>query len=325
MKILFIGGTGNISTPVSQKLITEGHALYLLNRGQRATLPGAISLPADVKNPAAVQNVLAGHTFDAVVNWIAYKSEDIERDLALFAGRAAQYVFISSASVYEKPVRHPVITEATPLHNPFWPYSQDKIRCEQRLMRAAHESGFPVTIVRPSHTYNTIWPVLLGGAEFTYASRIRRGEPIIVHGDGTALWTVTHADDFAHGFIGLLGHPAAIGQSFHITSDERLTWNDIYLAIGRALGAEPRMVHIPSDWLAAQEPSLRGPLFGDKMYSVIFDNSAVKRLVPDFVAKIPLHAGLRRTAAWFDADPARQRVNTEHEALLQRCLSAWNS
>jgi nucleoside-diphosphate-sugar epimerase len=325
MKLLFIGGTGNISGCVSRRVLAEGHDLFLLNRGLRqAALTGAHALPADIKDPASVAAALGDRTFDVVVNWIAFTPEDIERDLALFAGRTGQYVFISSASVYEKPVRHPVITEATPLINPFWAYSQKKIDAEARLQQAWADQGFPMTIVRPSHTYDTIWPVLVGGGDFTFASRIRRGLPIPVHGDGTSLWAVTHADDFAAGFVGLLGHPEALGRAFHLTSNEWLTWNRIYDTLGAVLGREPVKVHIPSDWLAHHEPSLRGPLFGDKMYSVIFDNSAVRRLVPTFAPSIPLHVGLRRTAAWFDADPIRQRINPDHEALFERVLATWD-
>jgi len=326
MKILFIGGTGNISSSASRLALAAGHDLWLLNRGLRSTvLPGAHSLPGDVKDPASLLLALGEHTFDVVVNWIAFTPEDIERDVSLFSGRTGHYVFISSASIYEKPVRHPVITEATPLHNPFWVYSQKKIQCEELLQRAWKEDSFPLTIVRPSHTYDTIWPVMIGGGDFTYADRIRRGAPIIVHGDGTSLWAVTHAEDFAVGFLGLLGHPDALGRAFHITSDERLTWNRIYQTIGEALGKEPIMVHIPSDWLAHREPSLRGPLLGDKMYSVLFDNSAVKRLVPAFNATLPLHLGIRKTTSWFDADPLRRRINPDHDALLERCLKAWTS
>lgn len=323
MKILFIGGTGNISSAASRQLIEQGHSLYLLNRGQRPALAGATALVADINDPQATRTALGGHVFDAVVNWIAYRPDDVRRDVELFQGRTGQYVFISSASVYEKPPQNPVVTEATPLLNPYWTYSQEKIHCEELLQRAFREENFPLTIVRPAHTYDTIWPILLGGAFFTYAARIRKGEPIIVHGDGTALWCATHSEDFARGFNGLLGHPGALGRAFHITSDESVTWNYIYETMGAALGTAPKLVHIPSDWLVAREPSLRGPLFGDKAHSAIFDNTAIKRMVPGFAARIPLHVGLRRTAAWFDADPARQKINPDHENLLQRCLAAW--
>jgi len=323
MKILFIGGTGNISGAASRQLLEQGHQLFHLNRGQRPSLPGATVLVADIKDPSATRTALGSHQFDVVVNWIAYKIEDVERDIAVFRGRTAHYIFISSASVYEKPPRTPFITEATPLHNPYWVYSQEKIQIEDRLQRAFRDENFPMTIVRPAHTYDTIWPIVLGGAFFTYAARIRRGDPIIVHGDGTSLWCATHSDDFARGFNGLLGHPAAIGRAFHITSHESVTWNQIYQTMGAALGREPNVVHIPSSWLIAHEPSLKGPLWGDKAHSVIFDNTAIQTLVPGFRAQIPLHIGLKRTAAWFDADPKRQQINPDHESLLQRCLAAW--
>lgn len=327
MKILFIGGTGNISTAVSRLAVEKGHELYLLNRGHRdVDLPGAHSLVADINDPAAVEKALEGHTFDCVVNWIAFKPAEIERDLRLFSGLTGQYIFISSASAYQKPPTIPFIREDTPLVNPFWDYSRDKIACEDRLMQAHRESGFPVTIVRPSLTYDTVWPVAIGSwDDFTLIDRIRRGGKIIVHGDGTSLWTVTHADDFAKGFVPLMGHPQALGQAFHITSDEVLTWNQIYTIVAEAAGAEPKLVHIPSDFIAAIDPWQRGNLHGDKANSAIFDNSKLRRLVPDFAATIPFHIGARRTLAWFEAKPERQRIVAETNALMDRIIATYES
>ena len=244
MKVLFIGGTGCISAAVSRMAIAEGFELYLLNRGLRtAGLPGSHSLTADVHSPSDVRAALRGLEFDAVVDWIAYTPDDIERDLELFGGRVGQYVFISSASVYEKPPRHYLITESTPLRNPFWQYAQDKIACEERLMRAYRDDGFPVTIVRPSMTYDANLPIAVGGwGTYTLADRLVRGRPIIVHGDGSSLWVVTHADDLGRGLLGLLGNERAVGEAFHITSDEVLTWNQIYQAIAEGLGVEADIV-----------------------------------------------------------------------------------
>ena len=299
--------------------------LFLLNRGMRPTdLTGATVLHGDMTKPDTLTAILAGHHWDAVVNWIAFTERDIERDIALFRGRTGQYVFISSASVYQKPPVHPVITESTPLSNPYWEYSRNKIACEERLNRACRDEGFPVTIVRPSLTYDTVIPVALGGwTEYTIIDRMKKGKPVIIHGDGTSLWTVTHAEDFAKGFAGLLGHQQATGHAFHITSDEILTWNQIYRAVADAAGYELRAVHIPSDFIVQCDGSLKGTLLGDKALSAIFDNSKIKRFVPDFVATIPFRRGIERTLEWFRADPARQGVNRDTDALMDRILRAY--
>ncbi len=325
MKILFIGGTGKISTAVSRLAVERGLDLYHLNRGQRGvTIPGVTTLTGDISRPAEVARVLEGHYFDAVVDWIAFTEPDIERDLALFRGKTGQFVFISSASAYQKPPASPVITESTPLYNPFWQYSRDKIACEDRLMRAYREEGFPITIVRPSHTYDTNLPIAIGGWDtYTLPDRLLRGAPVVVHGDGTSLWVVTHSKDFAKAFVPLLGHPQAIGQAYHITSDQVLTWNQITQTLAAALGVEAKIVHIPSEFIARLEPDLGAGLLGDKMHSVIFDNSKIKRLVPDFVASIPFHIGVRETLAWYQADPARLRVDEAVNAQIDRLIAAF--
>jgi len=286
--------------------------------------PGSRSLTADARQPEEVQAALQGLQFDVVVNWIAYTPEDIERDLALFQGRVKQYIFISSASVYQKPPAHYLITEATPLHNPYWDYSRNKIACEARLMRAHAEAEFPVTIVRPSHTYDLNLPVAIGGGAFyTVADRLKKGRPIIVHGDGTSLWVVTHAEDFARGFLELVGNCKAIGHAFHITSDEVLTWDQIYQTIAEGLSVEANIVHIPSDFIARVEPELAGTLLGDKMWSAVFDNSKIKSFVPGFKAIIPFRDGIRRTLAWFEADERRQRVDAAAEEKIEHILKAY--
>jgi len=325
MKMLFIGGTGKISTTVSQQAIARGFELYLLNRGQQQTNPpGSHSLTVDINQPDAVRAALRDLQFDAVVDWIAFTPKHIERDLALFKDRTKQFVFISTASVYEKPPTQRLITEATPLRNPFWEYSRNKIACEELLMRAYRETNFPVTIVRPSFTYNYYFPVAVGGFGcYTLADRLKKGRPVIVHDDGTSLWVMTHAEDFGRGFLGLIGNPRAIGQAFHITSDEVLTWDQIYQTIAEALGVKADIVHIPSDFIVRVAPQLTGNLLGDKTWSTVFDNSKIKSVVPDFQAVIPFQEGMRRTAAWFDADEKRKRVDESVNNEMDQILKAY--
>ena len=325
MRVLFVGGTGFISAAVSRQAIAKGLDLYLLNRGLRNSAPaGSHSLIADIRRPEDVRAALEGLQFDVVVNWIAYTPADIERDLALFKGRIEQYIFISSAAAYQKPPAHYLITEVTPLQNPFWDYARNKIACEERLLRARDEEGFPATIVRPSHTYETNFPVAIGGGgSYTIAERLKKGRPIIVHGDGTSLWVVTHAEDFARGFMGLLGNREAIGQAFHITSDEVQTWERIYRTIAEALGVEANIVHIPSDFIARVAPRLEGTLLGDKMWSTVFDNSKIKVFVPEFEATITFREGIRSTLKWFDEDERRQRVDEAVNEEMDHILSSY--
>ncbi len=325
MNVLFIGGTGNISAAVSRLAVVRGINLYLLNRGQtQAEISGAHTIMGDIHQPESVEKALRGLTFDAVVNWIAFVPADIERDLMLFRSKTKQYVFISSASAYQKPPVHPVITESTPLYNPYWEYSRNKIACEDRLVAAYRAEDFPITIVRPSLTYDTHFPIAIGGwGCYTLADRLLRGQKIIVHGDGSSLWTVTHAEDFAKGFVGLLGHPQAIGQAIHITSDELLTWNQIYGTLADALGVEAHIIHIPSDFIAQINPGIGAGLIGDKAWSVIFDNTKIKTLVPEFKATISFHQGIRQTLAWFDADERRKRINAEVNQAVDAIIAAY--
>lgn len=325
MRILFIGGTGFISAAVSRLAVAEGIELFVLNRGLKGAPPsGSHSLTADIHKPEEVRAALRGLRFDAVVNWIAYMPDDIERDLSLFKGRVGQYVFISSAAAYQKPPAHYLITEETPLVNPFWDYARGKIACEERLMRAYVEEDFPATIVRPSYTYETNFPAAVGGGgSYTLADRMKKGLPIIVHGDGTSLWTLTHAEDFARGFLGLLGNTEAIGQAFHITSDEVLTWEQIYQSIAEALGVEANVVHVPSDFITSVVPRLAGTLHGDKKWSAVFDNSKIKKFVPGFRAVIPFRDGIRRTLAWFEMDERRLRVDESLREEMDKILSAY--
>jgi nucleoside-diphosphate-sugar epimerase len=328
MRALFIGGTGIISTACTELALARGVEVTLLNRGRRAAnLPaGARVINADMEDRAAVTRALAGESFDAVVDWIAFEPAHVERDLELFRGRARQYIFISSASAYQKPVGHYLITESTPLANPYWSYSQQKIACEERLMRAYREEGFPVTIVRPSHTYGESQITLAVNSwakSYTAVDRMRRGKPVIVPGDGSSLWVITHNTDFAKGLVGLLAREQAIGHAFHITSDEVMTWDQWYRLTAEAAGVEPKLLHIASDFIAACIPDARGGLLGDKAASVVFDNTKIKRLVPDYCATVPFTQGIRRTIAWFDADPARRQVDDEANARWDKLIEAY--
>lgn len=326
MKVLFIGGTGNISTSVSQAASANHIELFHLNRGSKQ-MDGITSLQADIRDVEAVKAVLKSHTWDCVVDWIAFTPDEVERDFQLFRGKTRQYIFISSASAYQKPLLLPVITESTPLKNPFWDYSRNKIACEDLLTRHYREDDFPVTIVRPSHTYRNIIPATLGGsAEYTVIDRIRKGLPIVVHGDGTSLWTLTHADDFAKAFIGLMGNDYAIGEAFHITSDEALSWDRIHTYLAEAVGCEATIVHATSEAIADVAdaegfPALRGSLLGDKAYPALFDNSKIKRFVPSFRASIPFAQGIRETIAWFEADPKRMVINEKTNRLIDRLVA----
>jgi nucleoside-diphosphate-sugar epimerase len=256
-----------------------------------------------------------------VVDWIAFSEEDIERDIALFRGSTKQFIFISSASAYRKPPPQPVITESSPLANPHWEYSRKKIACEELLHRAHRDEGFPATIIRPSHTYDTVIPVPIGGwTEYTIIDRLRAGRKIIIHDRGTSLWTMTHAEDFAKGLVGLIGLEAAIGEDFHITSDEVLTWNQVYGAIAEAAGCVANVAYVPTTAIVECEPSLAGTLMGDKALDTVFDNSKIKRFVPAFAATIPFREGIRRTVAWFEADPKRQIVNFETHEKMDRII-----
>jgi nucleoside-diphosphate-sugar epimerase len=325
VRVLFIGGTGNISTSVSRACVARGIDLHLLTRGNRQVpLPGVTFIKGDINKRDEVAAIVRKGRWDSIVNWIVFTKEEIERDIELFRGMTDQYVFISSASAYQKPPVHPVITESTPLCNPFWEYSRNKIACEERLNKAYREEGFPITIVRPSHTYDNVLPVAIGGwTEYTLIERIKTQRPLIVHGDGSSLWVLTHAEDFAKAFVGLLGHPQAIGEAFHITSDEVLTWDQIYETVAAAVGCKPNLVHIASEFICECEESFRGGLLGDKSRSVMFDNSKIRRIVPDFRATIPLHIGIRKTLAWFDADPTRKIVRQETHEMMDRIIAAY--
>ena len=324
LKVLFIGGSGQISSACSQRAVDLGLDLYVLNRGRTSIrpLPEAVHvLQGDIRDPASARAAIGEHDFDAVVDWVAFTPEHVQGDIDLFSGRTGQFVFISSASAYQKPVGRLPIVESTPLRNPVWPYSQAKIACEDLLVRAYREDGFPATIVRPSHTYDRTNVPFEGG--WTVVERMRQGKEVVVHGDGTSLWTLTHHVDFAKAFVGLLGHPQAIGDSFHITSDEVLTWNQIFEIFAAAAGARPRLVHVTSDAIFAADEEWGRGLLGDKAHSVIFDNAKVRALVPDYVATIPLAQGAREVVAWHDEDPARRVVDERVDALIDELVARY--
>jgi len=328
MRVLFIGGTGIISTACTRLAAERGIELTLLSRGKRLSgVPvGVSTLKADIDDPAATAEALQDSSFDAVVDWIAFTPAQVERDLKLFRGRTRQYVFISSASAYQKPPSHYLITESTPLANPYWQYSRDKIACEELLVKAYREEGFPITIVRPSLTYgDTQIPLAVNSwlKPYTIVDRMRRGKKLIVPGDGTSLWVITHNSDFAKGLVGLLGHKQAIGHAFHITSEEAMCWDQFYRLTAEAAGVEAQLVHIPSDFLAACWEESLGSLVGDKSASVVFDNSKIKRFVPEYCATTPFAEGIRRTIAWFDAAPSRQIIDHEANARWDRLIAAW--
>ncbi len=322
MKVLFIGGTGVISSACAELALKRGCELYILNRGQsaRPAALGAEIIHADIRQTGSAAAALGEHHFDCVVNWVTYTPEQAQADLELFRERTGQYIFISSASAYIKPPRFLPVTESTLLHNPYWKYSRDKAACEALFEQAYRKDGFPVTIVRPSHTYDHTLLPFHGG--YTMVGRMRAGKPVVVHGDGTSLWTLTHNTDFAVGFVGLLGNPHAIGETFQITSDEWLSWNQIFEIVGQAAGVEPQLVHVPSDLIAAYDPVWGASLLGDKAHSMIFDNSKIRRVVPDFAPKIPFWQGAREIMAWYDADPSRQMVEAFIDQVQDTLIAA---
>ncbi len=330
MRALFIGGTGIISTACTRLAVQRGIDLTILTRGRRTLeLPAPVKvLTADIGDAASIRSTIGGESYDAVVDWIAYTPSDVERDIDLFGGRTRQFIFISSASAYQKPASHYLITESTPLTNPFWDYSRNKIACEERLLRAYREDGFPVTIVRPSLTYGETQIALAVNSwakSYTVVDRMRRGKNVIVPGDGSSLWVITHNTDFAKGLVGLIGHEQSIGQAFHITSDEVMCWDQFYRITAEAAGADAKLVHIASDFIAACLPDKLGGLIGDKAVSVVFDNSKIKRFVPSYCATVRFGEGIRRTLAWFDADPARRQVDADADAAYDRLIEAYES
>ncbi len=313
MKALFIGGTGTISMAISKLLLEKGWELYLINRGNRnkdERLKGAHFLTFDINDEKAAAEKLAGMTFDVACDFIGFVPSQLERDYRLLKGKVRQFMYISSASAYQKPCANYVISEKTPLANPYWEYSRNKIACEDYLMKLYREENFPVTIIRPSHTYDErSVPLGVHGDKGSWqvVKRIKEGKPVIIHGDGTSLWTITHNSDFAKGFVGLMGNIHAIGEAVQIMSDESVTWNQIYQCIATALGVELKPVYVSSEYLAAHSDyDFTGSLIGDKANSVVFDCSKLKSLVPDFVATKRADQGIRETIEYVLAHPECQ-------------------
>jgi nucleoside-diphosphate-sugar epimerase len=325
-RVLFIGGTGVISTACAAAALERGMEVTLLNRGRSETHTppdGAGVVTADVRDAAAVREALGDREYDVVADFLSFTPDHVQQQLDTFVepGRTGQYVFISSASAYQTPPSRLPVTESTPLRNPFWQYSRDKIACEDLLVAAYRETGLPMTIVRPSHTYDHTLPPF--GGRWTVVDRMRRGKEVVVHGDGSSLWTLTHHTDFAAAFVGLLGRHEALGEAFHITSDESPTWDRIHEAVAEAAGVEARLVHVPSEAIAAEDAELGASLLGDKAHSMVFDNSKVKALVPGWTAVVPFRQGAQEIVDWHDADPSRQHVDPALDALHDRLVERW--
>ena len=324
LRVLFIGGSGIISAACSQLAAERGIKLSVLNRGAthlRPLPPEATVLHGDIRDHLAAREALGDLEFDAVVDWVAFTPEHVQADIELFHGRTGQYVFISSASAYQTPPARVPVTESTPLRNPFWQYSRDKIAGEDLLVEAYRQTGFPATIVRPSHTYDRTSIPFDG--KWTALARMRAGKEVVVHGDGTSLWTLTHSADFARGFVPLLGHPRTIGDAFHITSDDVLTWNQIAEALAAAAGVTARLVHVPSDAIAAADAAWGAGLLGDKSHSMVFDNSKLRSVVPSYRAEIPFEQGAREIVGWHDEDPARQQADARLDAVMDKLVAAY--
>ena len=331
MKILFIGGTGTISMAITRRLAAQGHDLTLLNRGNRnSDLPENVKvIAADINNESETAAKLEGMTFDCVGEFIGFVPSQLERDFRLFNGKTKQFIYISSASAYQKPPKGYKITENTPLENPYWQYSRDKKACEEFLMEKYRNEGFPVTIVRPSHTYDER-SVPLGvhgdNGSWQVVKRIMEGKRVIIHGDGTSLWTITHNSDFARAYVGLIGNPKAIGETFHITTDEAVTWNQIYGAIADALGVELKPYYVASQTLVDMSNyDFLGSLIGDKANSVEFNNSKVKSLVPDFKTEISAEEGIKMTVRNVLSHPEYQKEDKEFDEWCDRLIEALDN
>lgn len=324
LKVLFIGGTGIISSACSRLAVERGIDLHLLKRTESSIrpLPAGVTVHlGDIRRPETVRAALGDLEFDVVVNWVAFTPEHVSTDIELFSGRTGQYVFISSASAYQTPPDRLPVTESTPLSNPYWAYSRQKIACEASVFAAHRDAGFPATVVRPSHTYDPTMLPFDGG--WTVVDRMRKGQGVVVPGDGTSLWTITHHEDFARGFLGLLGNREAIGEAFHITSDESPTWNFIYEAIARAAGVSADLVHVPSDAVMAVDAEWGASLLGDKANSMVFDNAKIRRLVPDFTGFVPFEDGARQIVAWHDAHPEHKVVDDRMNTLMDKLVQAY--
>jgi nucleoside-diphosphate-sugar epimerase len=325
MKILFIGGTGNISTDCAALLHERGHEVLVLTRGRTVVPPAYRPIMADRNDPAAMRAALKEVRPDVVINFLGYDLPEVQADCELFQGAARQYVFISSTVIYAKPPLQLPLTEEGPFGNPYWDYAQKKLACEQWLMQRHKDAGFPVTIVRPSHTYSKRWiPNAVSSGSYTFAARLEQGKPVFVHDNGESPWTLTHTADFAVGLAGLVGKPETIGEAFHITSDEVLTWHEIYGEIAVALGVKsPQIVKVPTDFICQVAPQLTGTLNGDKAHPAVFDNSKLKRFVPEFRCRTPFRAGVRESVRWLREHRDQQNRKPELDEMIERVLAEW--
>ncbi len=327
MKVLFIGGTGTISSACIREAVRKGIEVFVYNRGSHNDeLPEEVhALQGDIRDRSHTVKALAGYRFDVVVNWVAFNEEHVSQDIEMFTGKVGQYVFISSASAYSKPPASTFVTEGTLLRNPYWEYSRNKIACEERLIEAWRDTGFPITIVRPSHTYGEKMIPSIFDRGPTIVDRIMNGKPIIVPGDGTSRWTLTHNSDFAKGFVGLLGHPAAIGEAFHITSDEAFTWDQVHQIIGTKLGRPVEIVHMPADYICARYPEFTGPLKGDKIHTALFDNTKIKRLVPAFQCTTPFNVGIEASLHRLQEQPDENVINEDLNSKLDDLIKRYKA
>ena len=327
MKVLFIGGTGNISSGCLLPTLEKGYELFVFNRGKHLRdLPqGIVHVKGDARSRDDMAKLASSCRFDVVVNWIGFTPDDVALDLEVFGGKISQYIYISSASVYQKPPNHYIVTESTARRNPYNEYSRNKIACEDFLMKAFREVDFPATIVRPSHTYGLTIPTNLGGVrDYTIVDRMLAGKEIVAHGDGETLWTFTHNSDFAVAFVDLIGNMRTIGEAYHITSDEVLTWNQSFQTIARECGGTANIVHIPTDFINSVDPEMARPLLGDRAYSFVFDNTKIKQISPRFQAKVSYAEGVRKTLAYYESHPEMKTVNHKAVASLEAILSAWH-
>ena len=323
MRILFLGGTGNLSTACAALLHEQGHQVQILSRGRRPVPPHYLAIQGDRHDLPRLSDQIASANPEVVIDWIGFEPADLELTHAAFRGRLRQYIYISSATVYQRPVPRLPITESTPLGNPFWDYAQRKLACEEWLN--GHRDGFPCTIIRPSHTYSHLWvPNPVSSAGYSFAARLERSEPVYVPDDGTSLWTLTAATDFAVGVAGLVGREEALGEAFHITSDEALTWPQIIRETGAALGVEPNIVPVPTDFICGVLPELKGNLKGDKANSLVFDNSKLIRIVPEFRSRKPFAVGIRESIAWLREHAGDHNLNPKVDATIGAVLSAWD-
>ena len=325
MKVLFIGGTGIISSACTILCAEKGIDLTLLNRGEtNRPVPENVNIiKADIRNPEQIKSILKNHTFDVVVDWISYTTEHVKNDYEIFKDKTSQFIFISSASAYQKPPESLPIKETDPLINPYWEYSRNKIQCENYLWEVFRDHDFPVTIVRPSHTYDRTAIALSGG--YTTLNRMLEGKKVVIHGDGTSLWTLTHHRDFASGFIGLLGNSIAIGEAYHITSDEVLTWNKICDVFAAALGVKAKIIHIPSDFIYQFDKDWGDGLLGDKSHCLLFDNQKIKKLNPEFQAKILFEEGVKEIVAWYNEDSARRVIDHTWDSIMDEIIKRYES